>query len=122
MYVVGIDENGLGPRLGPLVATAVTLDVRRYARTRLAERGIDLGITDSKASAGFGKMAFAESIALALVCRSLGHVPHDIDAFLDAIVLEGPLERRARCPDHDTRAMCFGARTTLPMYGGDPVR
>lgn len=120
MYVVGIDENGLGPRLGPLVATAVTLEVRTYSRARLASKGLDLGITDSKVIAGFGKMAFAESIALAIARRIAGAVPRDLDVLLDALVLEGPLERRARCPDEGNRAMCFGASTRLPAYGGDP--
>ena len=26
MFVVGVDENGLGPRLGPLIVTAVTAE------------------------------------------------------------------------------------------------
>ncbi len=119
MYVVGIDENGLGPKLGPLVATAVTIELKRYASGRLAEKGLGLGITDSKATAGFGKMSFAESIALALCKRRLGYVPRDVDDLLDALVLEGPLERRARCPDMAARGLCFGAGISLPAYGGD---
>ena len=83
MLVVGVDENGLGPRLGPLVATALTLEVRgSYDAGRLRRRGLALGVTDSKQVSGFGNMAFAESVALALVERSEGVPMSDADAFL----------------------------------------
>ena len=65
MLVMGVDENGLGPRLGPLVATSVALQIPRYARSALCIRGLALGLTDSKESGGFGRMGFAESVALA---------------------------------------------------------
>ena len=67
MLIVGVDENGLGPRLGPLVATAVALDAsaRGYDAARLRRIALRAGIGDSKATSGFGAMANAEGIALA---------------------------------------------------------
>ena len=75
MLVMGVDENGLGPRLGPLVATSVALQVPRYARAALCERGLALGLTDSKETGGFGRMGFTESVALALVKRGGAGLP-----------------------------------------------
>ena len=119
MYVVGIDENGLGPRLGPLVATAITLEVGRYDAAKLRRRGLGLGITDSKQSSGFGRMAFAEGLALALVARLAGEAPRDADGLLEALSLDSPLELRSPCPDSSTARQCFGEALTLPAYGGD---
>ena len=67
MLVMGVDENGLGPRLGPLVATSLTLETPRYGRSALCERGLRLGLTDSKETGGFGRMGFTESVAWTVV-------------------------------------------------------
>ena len=85
MLVMGVDENGLGPRLGPLVATSVTLQMPRYARSVLCDRGLALGLTDSKETGGFGRMGFTESVALALVKRGCAVLPGSVDGFLDLI-------------------------------------
>src|SRR5688572_2511920 len=62
MIVVGVDENGLGPRLGPLIATAVALDVQDYDATRLRRVGARIGVGDSKTTSAFGAMAHAEGL------------------------------------------------------------
>lgn len=119
MWVTGVDENGMGPMLGPLVATAVTLDVKRYDRARLRRRGLDLGVGDSKQTSAFGKMAHAESLALALAERFLGRAPTEADALLEAFSLEGLLALRGRCPDDSSRAQCWSEPIPLPAFGGD---
>ena len=118
MYVVGIDENGLGPRLGPLVATAITMEVDAYDARALARRGARAGIGDSKATAGFGKMAFAESVSLALGADALGRAPTSIDEILDAIAVDGRLALRTRCPSKSA-AQCWSEPIALPAFGGD---
>ncbi|HEX7479718.1 MAG TPA: hypothetical protein VF331_18085 [Polyangiales bacterium] len=118
MLIVGVDENGLGPRLGPLVATAVTLEVTRYDRARLRRAGERLGIDDSKQTSGFGKMAAAEGLALAVVEHLSGSVPQDADALLHALSLDGLLALRAPCPSASAR-QCWSAQLTLPAFGGD---
>lgn len=119
MWVTGVDENGMGPLLGPLVATAVTIELRRYDRARLRRRGLELGIGDSKQTSAFGKMGHAESLALALAERFLGRVPTDADALLEAFSLEGLLTLRGRCPDESSRAQCWSESVPLPAFGGD---
>lgn len=118
MRVVGVDENGLGPRLGPLVATAVSyeVDARGYDPARLRRIASRAGIGDSKATSAFGEMAHAEGIALALVERACGRAPEDVDGLLDAIAL-GAESLRAPC-DASSRAHCWSTPLRLPAFGG----
>lgn len=120
MLVAGVDENGLGPRLGPLVATALTLDSgSRYARAALCERGLALGLTDSKETGGFGRMGFTESVALALVEHVWGGPIRSTDAFLSKLCAEPRPSLRAFCPDERTASQCWSIDPALPMFGGD---
>lgn len=121
MHVLGIDENGLGPRLGPLVATAVAIEVDVYEARALARRGARAGIGDSKATAGFGKMEMAESLALALAEGALGRVPAHIDELVDAIAVDGALALQARCPSQ-TAPQCWSEPVALPVFGGDVIQ
>ena len=118
MIVVGADENGLGPRLGPLIATAVTLEVKRYRRGPLLERGAKLGIQDSKASSAFGRMRLAESLTLASMETLYGSAPRTADSLFADVSLDGMLGLRAPCPGGETRRQCWSAAPSLPMFGG----
>lgn len=120
MLVMGVDENGLGPRLGPLVATSVVLRVPAYRRAALCARGLDLGLTDSKETGGFGRMAFTESVALALLALT-GTRPHDADALLERVWPGATSVLRPCCPDDGTAAQCWGVNLSLPVFGGDPA-
>ena len=129
MLILGVDENGLGPRLGPLVATAVALDCtgRGYDPRRLRKIGDRAGIGDSKATSAFGAMAHAEGVALALVERVTGGAPRDLDDLLARVgltesslggVAPGALESlRAPC-DGGSRPQCWSAELPLPAFGG----
>jgi len=118
MIVVGVDENGLGPLLGPLVTTATTFELSRYRPEKHAELGRELGIDDSKATAGFGQMAVAEGLALALVERLYGLAAGDVDALFSCLLLDAPEALRAPCPT-GARAQCWSATIALPCFGGD---
>lgn len=121
MLVLGVDENGLGPVLGPLVATSVTLEMPRYNRSALCQRGLSLGLTDSKESGGFGQMQFAESVALALLAHLRdGPAPGSADALLDEVFQEGRPRLRGCCPDDPTADQCWAVDLPLPTFGGDP--
>jgi ribonuclease HII len=116
--ICGVDENGLGPRLGPLVATAVTLDLDRGADARaLTKKAERLGIGDSKAVSAHGDMAWAESVALAALSTASGP-PEDADALLAAIAVDGVEALRAPCP-REAAAQCWGEHLALPAFGGD---
>jgi ribonuclease HII len=120
MLVIGVDENGLGPRLGPLVATCVTLQAPRYGRAALRQRGLLLGLTDSKEAGGFGRMAFAESVALALLKRAGAPTPGSAEGLLDRLLPDARPRLRTRCPDGPTAQQCWAVDPPLPALGGDP--
>ena len=94
---VGIDENGLGARLGPLTVTAVMAEVdergQRYLtkkpRGRLA-RDLD----DSKALVAHGKIAVAEAWARVLTDVRLNS-PAEV---LGVLCRESSDELQGRCP------------------------
>lgn len=113
---VGVDENGLGPRLGPLVATACALDTNRRDKSA-ARFGEQLGITDSKISSGFGSMAHAEGLALAVAEQHVGRGVTTADEVLDALSLDGTLALRAPCPSA-SHPQCWSEHA-VPAFGGD---
>jgi ribonuclease HII len=119
MLVMGVDENGLGPQLGPLVATSVALQTPRYARAALCGRGLALGLTDSKETGGFGRMGFAESVSLALLRRVGAGLPGTADGLLDQVSPESRPRLRACCPDEPTAGQCWAVDFPLPAFGGD---
>src|SRR5690606_15110150 len=113
-------ENGFGPRLGPLTATALSISCRAYDADALAELARAHGIDDSKATTKFGAMSQAESFALALAARETGRVPDSADAFFDALTRSGSAGLRAPCPSTHVARQCFGEHLDLPAFGGDP--
>lgn len=119
---LGVDENGLGPQLGPLVATACAIEVPSGAdAAKLAAIGRQHGIEDSKASSAFGKMAWAESLSLALVERVLDISCEIADAFLKAVALGGLTPLKKRCPEGKGAAHCWQP-LALPAFNGAAER
>ena len=118
MLVVGADENGLGPQLGPLISTAVACRLERYEPEPWRRLGGTLGLADSKVTSAFGKMAHAEGVVLALLDELHGEPPADLDALLELLSLDGGLALRAGCPGGETTRQCFGSTIELPRFGG----
>ena len=110
---VGIDENGLGPRLGPLIVTAVTARtfgdgekrVEKRPRGKLAKR-----LGDSKALVAFGDSALGEAWARAIARRMTGandaSTPSTPDALVHALSLDTVERLRAPCPG-EHHAQCW---------------
>lgn len=110
-FRIGADENGLGPRLGPMVVTAVMARVTpegermasRKPRGSLAER-----LGDSKAMIAHGDVALGEAWARALVRRSKRAVATP-DDLVHAIAADDRATLRAPCPDH-VGPQCWSSR------------
>jgi ribonuclease HII len=116
---VGVDENGLGPRLGPMIVTGALLDVgcdaAAYVRAANA-----VGIGDSKGLCAHGAMRDVEATVLALLDVHLGLRPASFAALVEALCLDSNAALRALCPDGEAPRMCFGADVALPAFGGAP--
>ena len=98
---IGIDENGLGPRLGPLVVTAVVAltsgpgNAKAESRPRGALRK---RLDDSKKLVAYGDTGLGEAWARAIVRRmGLGNAASP-EAVVRALSLDGADALRAPCP------------------------
>ena len=104
---VGIDENGLGPRLGPLLVTGVAAELSPEGARYLEGLG---GLSslprvdDSKKVASFKNPDLAEAWARALVPEA-----RSPDELVAALSLASPEELRAPCPSH-VAAQCWQPR------------
>jgi ribonuclease HII len=100
---VGIDENGLGPRLGPLVVTAVWAQTQgageeraqRRARGKLRER-----LGDSKKLARFGDATLGEAWARAIAARTPSGAPDSPEPLIRALSIDTPEALRVPCPEN----------------------
>ena len=118
MRIVGIDENGLGPRLGPLIATAASIEVQGYDAKRLRSLGREIGIADSKQTSGFGHMSRAESLTLAIAESAASTPITTADDLLEVLGLDTPKTLRSVCPGGPTESQCWGETIPLPAFGG----
>lgn len=99
-YHIGVDENGLGPKLGPMLVTAVLARVtgkgaevlKSGPKGSLAER-----LGDSKAMVSYGDIALAEAWARAIVERTGGRAESP-DALSYALSLDDQKTLHAPCP------------------------
>ncbi len=98
---MGIDENGLGPRLGPLVVTAVsarTSGVGNERVDRKARGAMRARLGDSKKLVGHGDTALGEAWARAIALR-MGLDGIDApDALFRALSLDSAETLRSPCP------------------------
>jgi ribonuclease HII len=107
-WLLGIDENGLGPKLGPLVVTAVTVETdgagaklaAHSPRGRLADR-----LGDSKALVSHGNVALGEAWARC-IARRMGLKAERPDALFSGISLDTAEELTRPCPAH-VREQCW---------------
>jgi ribonuclease HII len=98
---VGIDENGLGPRLGPLIVTAVMARTSGAGHERAERRprgAMRARLDDSKKLVAHGNTALGEAWARA-IARKMGlPEPADPDALVSALSLDTPEVLRSPCP------------------------
>jgi hypothetical protein len=125
MFVAGIDENGLGPKLGPLVVTGALFETEgdRYDPERFrralggATRFGGTAVADSKAVMSAGNMARGETTVLGLAGLLGAGIPATADGFLDLVCDPPPPALRERCPSGASEP-CFGPDLDLPRFGG----
>jgi ribonuclease HII len=107
-YVIGADENGLGPRLGPLVVTAVlarlTAEGAEKIVTRRPRGGLAERLGDSKGLVAHGNIALAEAWTRVLVERGAGRHQRsqNPDELVDAVTLDDRHALTSPCPEHVT--------------------
>lgn len=113
-FRIGADENGLGPRLGPMIVTAVLARVTpegerlvgKPARGALAAR-----LGDSKQLVAHGDVALGEAWARALATRGCGRTAFaggSADELVHTISADDRGALRALCPAH-VEAQCWSA-------------
>ncbi len=113
-FRIGADENGLGPRLGPMVVTAVLARVTdagwkvvgKAAKGKLSER-----LGDSKQLVSHGNVALGEAWARALARRGAARTKYTDgppDELLHALSADDRSVLRAPCPRH-VEAQCWSA-------------
>ncbi len=104
-YHIGIDENGLGAQLGPLVTTAVMASTNERGSAAAMKRlpkSISRDLDDSKRLIAHGNIALGEAWA-----RTVS--PPDLstpDELLSHLTLESRDELTAPCPKH-VRSQCW---------------
>lgn len=108
---IGIDENGLGPRLGPLVVTAISAHTSGggHARAEARPRGaMRERLGDSKRLVAYRDTALGEAWARAIARRLGMGDPRGPEALFQALSIDGAAALRAPCPaDHVEQ--CWGA-------------
>lgn len=98
---IGIDENGLGPRLGPLVVTAVVARTSGSGHERAERRArgaLRARLGDSKKLVSYGDSALGEAWGRAIARRmGVGGVDEP-DALVRALSLDTASALREPCP------------------------
>jgi len=115
MFVVGIDENGYGPLIGPLVATAAAFEVPDYEPEKMAA-ALSQGtrVADSKSFLSHSNMEKGEITTLAYLACSDQGAPDNYASLLENLLVPSPVDGPA-CPK-PAREMCFGGIEGLPIF------
>lgn len=101
-HYVGIDENGMGPRLGPLIVTSILAQVDDAGAKLVTSRprgSVAKRIGDSKKLVAFDDSALGEAWARAIALRA-GITATTPAALLAAIAIDSDATLQAPCPSH----------------------
>ncbi len=108
-FRIGVDENGVGPRLGPMLITAVMAEIAENGHKvveRRARGAMRARVGDSKELVAHGDVSLGEAWARVLA-ETEGRSARTVEEIVDAISLDPGEELRRPCPDH-VRPQCWG--------------
>lgn len=111
--LVGVDENGLGARLGPLVVTGVRARVSEAGLARLQKglgKRIRADLDDSKVLVSNKDYRLGEAWARALVERTSGIRPSSPTELFESLSLEARTARDENCPPSALKQCSFSER------------
>lgn len=106
-FHAGVDENGLGAQLGPLIVTAIAAETSAEGQLFLKKRlskSLRKDLDDSKKLVAFGKHGLGEAWARALYPQAA--TP---DGLLELLLRESGSDLQTRCPT-SSLAQCWSHR------------
>lgn len=106
---IGIDENGLGPRLGPLVVTGIWAHLDAAGAAQMGKKlpaRLREELDDSKALVSCKNVSLGEAWARQVVERTTGKRPKSPSDLLRLLFLETEKSQRKTCPP-STEAQCW---------------
>ncbi|MDJ0763690.1 MAG: hypothetical protein QNJ97_11965 [Myxococcota bacterium] len=114
MRVIGIDENGLGPVLGPLIVTATAFDVDQYDPKAFWDHATAvIAADDSKKIFKKGHLALAEQATLSWL-SAFDMTPHTHADAVRLICMEPPIPMP--CPPGERPGHCHPSDQALPAF------
>lgn len=117
MFVIGIDENGLGPRLGMFCVTASVFECRNYDRAKFWDICGNTGVNDSKLVMSSGHLEKGRDIVLLYSKLFSGKTLNTADGFIELMSFSKPRLIKKKCPPH-CREMCWGRDFEFPVRAG----
>lgn len=122
---LGVDENGLGARLGPLIVTGVSVWTdERGARTlrRPLSARLQQDLNDSKQLVSNRNIRIAEAWARVTLELIRGRASANPRELLEQVGLETPEELTQHCPDAAKKQCFFSERETFVATDEDVER
>jgi len=116
MLIAGIDENGLGPLLGPLLVTGVCIEIpgKEYDADALwCLSTPETPVADSKKMFSPGRMKKSEAAVLPWLEIATGGLTTERHLH-EKILVNHPVAAEA-CPEEGKR-LCSAGRETLPLW------
>jgi len=119
MYSAGIDENGLGPLLGPLVVTGAGSNVSHTSTGRLKDKTSDFpGLRDSKKVFSQKNLRTGEALALSLIRVLGGAMPSTMMDLLRVLHCEATGTFPLPCLEGKAGGFCLEENLRLPLWCG----
>lgn len=115
MHYIGIDENGLGPILGPMIVTGVSIPLSDESLSCFKKPSKNFsGFLDSKRIFRGSNRKKAEALALSIINVLTGHIPLTMGEMLDAFMLK--MFRPSSCKKNGIFEMCVHNDLQLPLW------